>query len=92
MLHTVTALGKFDLSNVIEFKALFQPSERVIEHMHIGRGKGIQGYHNSGYIDSALYGLFAFSGAFDDLFSKRVSDEIRTIKSTFQAIVNTLCQ
>ena len=89
----VTALGKFDLNSSIEFKTFLQPSEKVVEHMHTGRGKGIQGHQNSCYLDSTLYGLFAFSGAFDDLFLKEASDEIgRTIKSTLQAIVNTLRQ
>ena len=89
----VTALGKFNLNNSIQFKTFPQPSEKVIEHMHTGRGKGIQGHQNSCYIDSTLYGLFAFSDAFDDLFLKQVSDEIeRTIQSTLQATVNTLRQ
>lgn len=30
--------------------------------------KGIQGYQNSCYLDATLYGLFAFSDAFDIVF------------------------
>ena len=89
----VTALGNFDLNDRIVFKTFLQPSDKVIENMHTGRGKGIQGHQNSSYLDSTLYGLFAFSGAFDDLVLKEVSDEVgRKIKSTLQAIVNTLRQ
>ena len=87
----VTALGKFTLNNSNQFKTFIQPSEKVIERMHTGIGKGIQGHQNSCYIDSTLYGLFAFSGVFDDLFLKQAPDEIgSTIKSTLQVIVNTL--
>ena len=89
----VTALGKFTLNNSIQFKTFLQPSEKVVEHIHTGRGKGIQGHQNSCYLDSTLYGLFAFSGVFDDLFLKQAPDEIgSTIKSTLQVNVNTLRQ
>ena len=89
----ITALGKFNLNNSIQFKTFLQPSEKVIEHLHTGRGKGIQGHQNSCYLDSTLHGLFAFSGAFDDLLLTQAPDEIgSTIKSTLQAIVNMLRQ
>lgn len=88
-----TALGQFNLNDSIMLKRFIQPPEQVIEHVHTGGGKGIQGHQNSCYLDSTLYGLFAFSGAFDDLFLKEASDEIgQTIKSTLQTIVNTLRQ
>lgn len=87
------ALGEFDLNNSITMKTFLQPPETVKEYIHTGRAKGIQGHQNSCYLDSTLYGLFAFSGAFDDLFLKEASDEIgRTIKSTLKTIVNTLRQ
>ena len=38
------------------------------ELKHIGKPKGIQGHQNSCYLDATLYGMFAFSDAFDDLF------------------------
>ena len=34
---------------------------------HTGKGKGIQGHQNSYYLDATLYGIFAFSDAFDNL-------------------------
>lgn len=41
--------------------------------MHSGKGKGIQGHQNSCYLDATLYGLFAFSDAFDNLLVEDVS-------------------
>ena len=35
---------------------------------YIGDEKGIQGHQNSCYIDSTLFGLFAFSDVFDAMF------------------------
>lgn len=40
---------------------------------HIGKQKGIQGHQNSCYLDSTLYGMFAFSNAFDGVFLEDVS-------------------
>ena len=34
----------------------------------MGIEKGIQGHHNSCYLDATLFGIFAFSDAFDDIF------------------------
>ena len=35
--------------------------------IHLGKGKGIQGHENSCYLDATLFGIFAFSDAFDNL-------------------------
>ena len=92
-LYFCIALGKFDLNSSIKSKTFIQPPSSLIETFHTGEGKGIQGHQNSCYLDSTLYGLFAFSGAFDDLFLEESADEIgMTIKSTLQSIVNTLRQ
>ena len=40
------------------------PPEKFDENKHT-ETKGIQGCHNSCYLDATLYGLFAFSDAFD---------------------------
>jgi len=40
------------------------PPEKFDKHKHT-ETKGIQGCHNSCYLDATLYGLFAFSDAFD---------------------------
>ena len=86
-------MGKFDLNSSIKSKTFIQPPDTMIEAFHIGEGKGIQGHQNSSYLDSALYGLFAFSGAFDDFFLEESSNEMgMMVKSTLQSIVNTLRQ
>ena len=41
----------------------------------VGLKKGIQGHMNSCYMDSSLFGMFAFSSTFDPLFLK-VSDNV----------------
>jgi len=43
------------------------PPEKFDKHKHTDT-KGIQGCHNSCYLDATLYGLFAFSDAFDFVF------------------------
>ena len=35
---------------------------------YIGNERGIQGHHNSCYLDSTVFGLFALSDAFDMMF------------------------
>ena len=35
---------------------------------YIGNERGIQGHHNSCYLDSTVFGLFALSDAFDEMF------------------------
>ena len=45
----------------------YVPPAKFDVHKHTDI-KGIQGYQNSCYLDATLYGLFAFSDAFDVLF------------------------
>ena len=48
---------------------------------HLGKGQGIQGHQNSCYLDSTLYGIFAFSDAFDNLLVEdAVISKIETCK------------
>ena len=56
---------------------------------HIGKRKGIQGQQNSCYIDATLFGLFAFSDVFDDLFLDRcvANTEIERKKDEIQDII-----
>ena len=37
-------------------------------NQYIGNERGIQGHHNSCYLDSTVFGLFALSDAFDMMF------------------------
>ena len=82
---------------------LYEPSSTITPYfvqapqelniaLHIGI-KGIQGHRNSCYIDATVYGMFAFSDAFDTLFleSKPVDDFELKVKNTLeQKIVNPL--
>ena len=51
-------------------KCVRSPS-RLVPKQHTGLPKGIQGQQNSCYLDATLYGMFAFSDAFDGLFLER---------------------
>ena len=42
---------------------------------YIGNGHGIQGHHNSCYLDSTAFGLFALSESFDELLLKEEPTE-----------------
>ena len=48
-----------------------RPPNMLVPTEHIGLPKGIQGQQNSCYLDATLYGMFAFSDAFDGLFLER---------------------
>ena len=36
----------------------------------LGRNKGIQGHHNSCYLDATLFSMFAFSQVFDTILHR----------------------
>jgi len=58
-----------------EEKLPYVPPAKFDIHKHTDIN-GIQGYQNSCYLDATLYGLFAFSDAFDILFL----DLVATVK------------
>jgi len=58
-----------------EKKLPFVPPERFDKQKHT-ETKGIQGCHNSCYLDATLYGLFSFSDAFDVVFLDMVTTGI----------------
>ena len=69
-----------------------QAPQELDIRLHTGV-KGIQGQQNSCYLDATLYGMFAFSDAFDILFleKKHVDDFEQKVKYTLeQKIVNPL--
>ena len=82
---------------------LYEPSTTAAAHfvqapreldfaLHTGV-KGIQGQQNSCYLDATLYGMFAFSDAFDALFLEKncVDNFEMKVKNTLeQKIVNPL--
>ena len=43
---------------------------------YIGEPRGIQGHHNSCYLDSTIFGLFALSNAFDTMFFDAASQSL----------------
>jgi ubiquitin thioesterase CYLD len=55
---------------------------------YIGDKKGIQGHQNSCYLDASIFGLFALTDAFDELFLKAESS--KTADQNRQAIADLL--
>ena len=45
-----------------------------LPYKYVGNERGIQGHQNSCYLDSTLFGLFALSDIFDEMFLRVVSD------------------
>ncbi|XP_019849469.1 PREDICTED: ubiquitin carboxyl-terminal hydrolase CYLD-like [Amphimedon queenslandica] len=60
--------------------------------LYIGDAHGIQGHHNSCYLDSTVFGLFALSDSFDELIFKEPTEEVgRKVKEfLWKGIVNPL--
>jgi hypothetical protein len=81
---------------------LIEPQDQLIEGRHeqiqryIGDSKGIQGHQNSCYLDASIFGLFALTDAFDELFlkakSNRPADRNRQVIADllWKGIVNPL--
>ena len=42
--------------------------DKVLFKRYIGDARGIQGHHNSCYLDATVFGLFALSDMFDIMF------------------------
>ena len=55
---------------------------------YIGERKGIQGHQNSCYLDSTIFGLFALSGEFDEVFLRNKNSPVGKI--LWLKIVNPL--
>ena len=71
-----------------EKKLPFVPPERFDKYKHT-ETKGIQGCHNSCYLDATLYGLFSFSDAFDVVFLDMVTTDIEE-QNLQQLLKNTI--
>ncbi|XP_077993432.1 ubiquitin carboxyl-terminal hydrolase CYLD-like isoform X2 [Glandiceps talaboti] len=85
------AFGNYDSPMVATYTA---PREELVPEL-CGTGRGIQGHHNSCYLDSTLFSMFAFSLAFDDLILRARSSrdlleftEVQTVLK--EGIVNPL--
>ena len=68
------------------------PGDPVLFSKYIGDEHGIQGHHNSCYLDATVFGLFALSDSFDEMFLEEPQLEIGLkIKNIlFKGIVNPL--
>ena len=80
--------------SVKERNGNFLPPSKF-EYSIVGRMRGIQGHHNSCYLDATLFSMFAFSMVFDSVLyrKKRETDieEYEPVQSALKnAIVNPL--
>ena len=80
--------------NVEEVEGNFLPPSRF-EEVKVGRMRGIQGHHNSCYLDSTLFAMFSFTMVFDSVLyrEKRPTDieEYEQVRKALKnAIVNPL--
>jgi len=57
---------------------------------YVGERKGIQGHQNSCYLDATVFGLFALSQEFDEIFLRDRDSRVGQI--LWQKIVNPLRQ
>ena len=89
---SVPAIPKKSELEIIE--GCFEPNTKL-EKKYLGRDKGIQGHHNSCYMDSTLFAMFAFSDVFDGALHRRkrvndVADYEIAQKTLRDEIVNPL--
>jgi hypothetical protein len=64
-----------------------------LDHPITGKNKGIEGDSNSGYMDSTIFCMFAYSGVFDSLLHKKVdkNQSIQKLQTLLREnIVNVL--
>ncbi|PFX21247.1 Ubiquitin carboxyl-terminal hydrolase CYLD [Stylophora pistillata] len=47
---------------------------KTLEELHCGTMRGLQGHHNSCYLDATLYSMFSFSSVFDTLLHREKRD------------------
>ena len=83
-----TAIGNVPLE---ESRDQFINPGQIFEY--IGERKGIQGHQNSSYLDSTVFGLFAVSDVFDNMFlvqkdHDQTGDEVKHL--LWKGIVNPL--
>jgi len=56
-----------------EYKGITMPP-KILEDKQCGTMRGLQGHHNSCYLDATLYSMFAFSSVFDTLLHRQKKD------------------
>ena len=66
----ISAFGSFPSPDV---KGVTLPP-KTLEETQCGTMRGLQGHHNSCYLDATLYSMFAFSSVFDTLLHRQKKD------------------
>lgn len=66
----ISAFGSLPSPDV---KGITQPP-KSLEETQCGTMRGLQGHHNSCYLDATLYSMFAFSSVFDTLLHRQKKD------------------
>lgn len=56
-----------------EVKGITLPP-KTLEENQCGTMRGLQGHHNSCYLDATLYSMFAFSSVFDTVLHRQKKD------------------
>ena len=57
-----------------EIRGITIPPE-TLEDNHCGQMRGLQGHHNSCYLDATLFSMFAFTSVFDTLLHRGRKDD-----------------
>ncbi|KAJ7314515.1 hypothetical protein OS493_039326 [Desmophyllum pertusum] len=89
--HSEKAFGSLPSPDV---KGITVPP-KSLEDKQCGTMRGLQGHHNSCYLDATLFGMFAFSSVFDTLLHRNRKDgdleEYEKVQSVLrESIVNPL--
>ncbi|XP_054646827.1 ubiquitin carboxyl-terminal hydrolase CYLD [Dunckerocampus dactyliophorus] len=80
--HAVTVSDREGRQSVGKMEPIPPISTDKVHQILIGRMKGIQGHHNSCYMDSALFSLFSCSSVLDSMLFKSTQPEDAAIQTT----------
>ena len=72
-----------------EVQGITMPPE-TLKDEHCGTMRGLQGHHNSCYLDATLYSMFAFSSVFDTLLHRQKKDGDLEEYDKVQTVLKTL--
>ncbi|XP_047444344.1 ubiquitin carboxyl-terminal hydrolase CYLD [Mugil cephalus] len=88
----IPKLEDTDMGLDTDFQKTVAPiSPEQVNHLLIGRMRGIQGHHNSCYMDVALFSLFSCSSVLDSMLFKSTTPQDAPIQKTLRYdIVNPL--
>ena len=62
-------------------------SSKVEMELEIGRNLGIQGHHNSCYMDVTLFSMFAFNHCFDSILHRKINDNDILLYNEIQSVL-----